>query len=138
VNPARVDVRSGPGFVGIGGFEDAHDGSESDLPSFTSAMDRLEIQGTTKDELRQEIERSAKQAVEAGLREMRETIDRLTKMSHLQKDWLTLEEAARYADITTPTLRDWRENGLPEAEVEGRIYIEREALDEFIASHAED
>ncbi|MFB6279950.1 MAG: helix-turn-helix domain-containing protein [Salinibacter sp.] len=54
------------------------------------------------------------------------------------KDWLTLEEAARYADITTATLRGWRENGLPEAEVKGRIYIEREELDSFIASHVEE
>lgn len=101
-------------------------------------MERLEIQNTTEDELRQQIERSAKQAVEMGLREMRETIDRLTKMSYLHKDWLTLEEAARYADITTATLRDWRQNGLPEAKVEGRTYIKREELDAFIASHAEE
>jgi len=100
-------------------------------------MARLEVEHMTEDELRQKIERSAKEAVEMGLQEMRETIDRLTKMAYLQKDWLTLEEAARYADITTTTLRDWRENGLPEAEVGGRTYIEREALDDFIASHKE-
>lgn len=97
-------------------------------------MQRLEVENTTEDELRQQIERSAKEAVERGLREMRETIDRLTKMAYLQKDWLTLEEAARYADITTTKLRDWRENGLPESKVEGRIYIERDELDAFIAS----
>lgn len=100
-----------------------------------SIMERLEIQNTTEDELRQQIERSAKQAVEMGLREMRETIDRLTDMAYLHKDWLTLAEAARYADITTTTLRDWRENGLGEAEVGGRTYIKREELDAFIASH---
>ena len=98
-------------------------------------MERLEVQNTTEDELKPEIERCAKRAVEAGLREMRETIDRLTKMSYLHKDWLTLDEAARYADITTTTLRGWRENGLPEAEVGGRTYIEREELDAFIAAH---
>jgi len=98
-------------------------------------MARLEVEHITEDELRQQIERSAREAVEMGLTEMRETIDRLTKMAYLQKDWLTLEEAARYADITTTTLREWREEGLPEAEVEGRIYIEREDLDDFIASH---
>lgn len=101
-------------------------------------MQRLEAENTTEDELRQEIEHSAKRAVEMGLREMRETIARLTKVSYPHKDWLTLEEAARYADITTATLRGWRENGLPEAEVEGRIYIEREELDSFIASHVEE
>ena len=100
-------------------------------------MERLEVEHTTEDQMRKQIERSAKEAIEMGLREMRETIDRFTKMAYLHKTWLTLEEAARYADITTTTLRDWRENGLPEAEVEGRIYIGREALDEFIASHAE-
>jgi len=100
-----------------------------------SSMQRLEVENTTEDELRQQIERSAKQAVEAGLREMRETIDRLTKMGYLNKTWLTLEEAARYADITTTTLREWRNSGLAEAEVGGRTYIERDELDAFIASH---
>lgn len=99
-------------------------------------MERLEVENTTKDELRQQIERSAKQAVEAGLREMRETIDRFTDLAYLQKEWLTLEEAARYGDITPATLRDWRDNGLPESKVEGRVYIERDELDAFIASHA--
>jgi DNA-binding transcriptional MerR regulator len=96
---------------------------------------RLEVEDTTEDELRQQIERSAKQAVEAGLREMRETIDRIVKNAYLQKTWLTLEEAARYAGITPTTLRSWRNNGLPEAEVEGRIYIKREEIDSFIGSH---
>lgn len=99
-------------------------------------MERLEIQHTTEDELRQQIERSARRAVESGLREMRETIDRFTTMAYLQKDWLTLEEAARYGDITPAKLRDWRDNGLPESKVEGRIYIERDELDAFIASYA--
>lgn len=67
---------------------------------------------------------------------MRETIDRFTKMAYLHKTCLTLRKAARYADITTTTLREWRRNGLPEAEVGGRTYIEREELDEFIAAHA--
>jgi excisionase family DNA binding protein len=98
-------------------------------------MERLEVEHTTEDKIRQQIERSAKEAVEMGLKEMRETIDRLTDMAYLQKDWLTLKEAARYADITTTTLREWRNNGLPEAEVGGRTYIEREELDAFIASH---
>ncbi|MFO8099767.1 MAG: hypothetical protein R6T83_09145, partial [Salinibacter sp.] len=53
-------------------------------------------------------------AVDAGLREMKETIDRFTDMAYLQKDWLTLDEA-RYADITTATLREWRHEGFPEA-----------------------
>lgn len=98
-------------------------------------MDRLEIENTTEDELRQQIERSAKRAVESGLREMRETVDRFTKMDYLHKTWLTLKEAARYVDITTTTLREWRQNGLQEAEVGGRTYIKREELDEFIAEH---
>jgi len=101
-------------------------------------MSRLEVENLSSDQLRQEVERSARQAVEAGLREMRETIDRFTKTAYLQKTWLTLEEAAAYADITTTTLRDWRDNGLPEAEVEGRIYIRRDALDGFIASHVKE
>jgi len=96
---------------------------------------RLEVENTTEDELRQQIERSAKQAVEAGLREMRETIDRFVRNASLQKTWLTLEEAARYAGITPTTLREWRDNGLPESEVEGRIYVKREDLDAFIESH---
>lgn len=45
---------------------------------------------------------------------MKETIDRFTDMAYLQKDWLTLDEA-RYADITTATLREWRHEGFPEA-----------------------
>lgn len=96
---------------------------------------RLRVEKWTAEELRQLVERSAREAVEGGLREMRETIDRLNKVAYLYKDWLTLEEAAQYADITTATLREWRSNGLPEAEVQGRIYIERDKLDSFIASH---
>lgn len=98
-------------------------------------MERLEIESTNTDELRQQIERSAKQAVESGLREMRETINRVTDLAYLNKTWLTLKEAARYGDITTTTLREWRRNGLEEAEVGGRTYIKREEIDEFIAAH---
>lgn len=96
---------------------------------------RLEIQNTTKDELRRELEQSTKQAVEAGLREMREIIDRFAKNAYLHKTWLTLEEAAHYADVSMPKLRDWRKGNLADAEVDGRIFIKREHLDDFIASH---
>jgi len=98
-------------------------------------MDRLEVEHTTEDELRRQIERSVKKAVKSRLEEMRESIDRFNKMACLHKTWLTLEEAAQYADITTKTLREWRDNGLPESEVEGRIYVKREDLDAFIESH---
>lgn len=98
-------------------------------------MDRLEVEHTTEDKLRRQIERSIKEAVKSRLEEMRETIDRFARKAYLQKTWLTLEEAARYADITTTTLREWRENGLRESEVKGRIYIKREDLDAFIASY---
>ena len=98
-------------------------------------MKRLEIENTTEDEFQRDIERSVNSAVQEALREMRETVQKLERQGYLLKNWLTLEEAARYADITTATLRGWRENGLEEAEVEGRIYIRREELDSFIASH---
>lgn len=98
-------------------------------------MERLEVENLSEDELLQEVERSARRAVEEGLEEMREAIARFNRNAYLNKTWLTLEEAARYADVTTTTLREWRSDGLPEAEVEGRIYIKREELDAFIASH---
>jgi hypothetical protein len=68
---------------------------------------------------------------------MSETVHRLAETAYLQKAWLTLGEAARYADITTTTLRSWRESGLPESRVEGRIYIKRSHLDAWFEEHLE-
>jgi excisionase family DNA binding protein len=100
-------------------------------------MNRLEVEHTTEDELRRQIERSVERAVESRLGEVRRSMERFFQKAYLQKTWLTLDEAAQYADITKATLRDWREEGLSEAKVQGRVYIKREALDRFIASHAE-
>jgi excisionase family DNA binding protein len=66
---------------------------------------------------------------------MNETVHRLAEQAYLQKTWLTLKEAARYAGITTTTLRSWRDGGLPESRVEGRIYIKRDHLDGWIEEH---
>lgn len=54
-------------------------------------MERLEIENMTEDELRRRIEQSAKQAVETGLREMRDTIERFTKTAYLHKTWRPLK-----------------------------------------------
>lgn len=97
-------------------------------------MQRLEVENLTQGEFQQHVERSVTRAVETGHCAMRQTIERFVKTAYLHKDWLTLKEAARYADITTAMFRDWRDSGLAEAEVEGRIYIEREAPDNVIAS----
>lgn len=140
-NRRTEDLPSAPSGEGelswLRGYSVSHPYWAQESNQMPSMMQRLEVENTTEDELRQQIERSARQAIEAGLREMRETIDRFTKTAYLHKTWLTLREAARYADITTTTLREWRGNGLEEAEVGGRTYIEREELDAFIASHAE-
>jgi hypothetical protein len=66
---------------------------------------------------------------------MQETVYRLAEEAYLQKTWLTLKEAARYADITTTTLRSWRDSGLPESRVDGRIFIKRDHLDGWIGEH---
>ena len=79
-----------------------------------------------------------RRGVNAALQDMQQTIHRLADQAYLQKTWLTLNEAARYADITSTTLRAWRKNGLPEATVEGRIYIKREQLDAWIGEHLEE
>jgi len=95
-------------------------------------MNELRVQDLKKDELLRQVESSATQAVRRELQDLRETIDRLQQSAYLQKTWLTLKEAARYASISLQTLRDWREEGLPTAERGGRKYVKREKLDAFI------
>lgn len=95
-------------------------------------MTELRVQDLTEDELLRQIESSATAAVQRELNSLRETISRLEQSAYLQKTWLTLKEAARYADITTATLREWREEGLRTAERGGWKYIKREDLDLFI------
>jgi hypothetical protein len=98
-------------------------------------MTHLQIEQLTSRELEQYIEKSVRRAVNAALEDMSETVHRLAEEAYLQKTWLTLKEAARYADITTTTLRSWRGSGLPESHVEGRIYIKRDHLDAWIEEH---
>lgn len=95
--------------------------------------ERLEVSRTSEDKLLQEIEEAATEAVQGELQELRGAIDRLEKKMYLTKTYLTLEEAARYASISTQTLREWRQNGLPTAERGGRKYVKRERLDAYIA-----
>jgi len=101
-------------------------------------MDRLEVQGTTADELLREIERSASTAVKRELENLRESVERLQQNVYHQKTWLTLEEATEYAGISLVTLRGWRKDGLPESNVGGRTYVKREDIDAYIAEQAEE
>jgi len=98
-------------------------------------MEQLQVERTRSDELLRKIEQAVTEAVQRNLDGLRKAIDRLEKSAYLQKTWLTLDEAARYADITTTTLREWREAGLPQSKVQGRIYIKRSDLDAFIGEH---
>ena len=100
-------------------------------------MERFEIEGMTADEFTRVVEQSASEAVDSRLADLKQVIHQLKNRLYLQKTWLTLEEAAKYADITTTTLREWRSRGLPESQVGGRTYVKREELDDFIAGHAE-
>jgi len=93
---------------------------EANPSSIASIMERLKVENTAEDELRQEIARSTRQAGEMGLKKLRDTIERFTKTAYLHKSWLTLEEAVGCANITTTTLREWRNSRIVVAEVGGR------------------
>jgi excisionase family DNA binding protein len=100
-------------------------------------MNELRVQDLSREELLREVESAATEAVAAELQDLRQTIDRLRSTVYINKTWLSLEEAARYVSVSTTTLREWRNQGLKEANMDGRVYIRREDLDAFIASHAE-
>lgn len=97
-------------------------------------MEELRVENWTADELRRHVERSAKHAIRDEMQEVRETANRFAKQAYLQKEIFTLEEAAKFADVSLGTLRDWRRNGLPESTVGDRVYIQRADLVEFICS----
>ena len=97
---------------------------------------RTEVDRIGVDRLLREVESSATQAIRRELKDLREEVEKLRDSVYVSKTWLTLQEARRYVDVSRTTLRSWREKGLPEANVEGRVYIKREDLDAFIGSHA--
>ena len=70
------------------------------------------------------------------MKDLREEVEKLRDSIYVSKTWLTLQEARCYVDVSRTPLRIWWEKGLPEANVEGRVYINREDLDAFIGSHA--
>lgn len=46
--------------------------------------------------------------------------------------WMTRDEAAEYARVTTQTIDDWRKAGLPAAKPGRVVLIERQDLDDFL------
>ena len=65
-----------------------------------------------------------------------EAIEKARADTIMLKTYLSINEiTTQYLDITRPTIMAWVKKGLPTYEVEGKKYIKRIDLDNFIEKH---
>lgn len=65
-----------------------------------------------------------------------ETMEKAREDTMLLKTYLSINEiTSYYLDVTRPTIMAWIKKGLPTYEIEGKRYIKRSELDEFIERH---
>lgn len=57
-------------------------------------------------------------------------------LSNHSKEWLTLKEAAAYANVSYNTFIKYREKGLLVAEIDGVKRVSRKAIDTFFENHS--
>jgi excisionase family DNA binding protein len=88
-------------------------------------------------DLQQLLERACKRSRLDERKRQTRLLEVLQDVSWVGKTWLTPKEAAAYADISTDTLRRWRDQGLSSRRRGQRVYIKRQDLDAFIAEGAE-
>ena len=94
---------------------------------------RLKGEGTSEAELLQEIEKVLDRKVQTGSAEDENTSECLIS----EKEWLSLDEASLYVGAMKTTLQRWCQNGLPDREVNGRVYVCREDLNDYIDAKGE-
>lgn len=65
-----------------------------------------------------------------------DTMEKASKDVIGMKKFLSINEIiSHYLDITRPTIMSWVRKGLPTYEIDGKKYIKRIELDEFIEKH---
>jgi excisionase family DNA binding protein len=53
-------------------------------------------------------------------------------------NWLTINEAAKYARVSGRTIRNWMKGGLKYSRIGGLVRIDSIWIDEFLNKHLED
>ncbi|MGT2926893.1 helix-turn-helix domain-containing protein [Streptococcus cuniculipharyngis] len=77
---------------------------------------------------------------ETGIRtvvrmQFKESFAELLKHETVDKQWLSLDSAANYADCSYNTIKKWIRMGLNLYQIDGTKRIKKDELDEFIENH---
>ncbi|QNK88917.1 helix-turn-helix domain-containing protein [Sporosarcina sp. resist] len=59
-----------------------------------------------------------------------------TKHAFVKNEWMTLKDAAKYADVSYNTFMKFREMGLKVCEIDGVKRVSRKEIDKFLESYS--